>query len=114
MKMLHHPATEDLQISAVLYALSDPVRLLVASDIRRSGELTCGYIDVPVVKSTLSHRIRTLREAGVVHVRAQGTQRHISLRTEDLDTRFPGLLATILDTRTIRGADEIAAVRINV
>ncbi|WP_168123797.1 helix-turn-helix domain-containing protein [Paenibacillus sp. HB172176] len=97
MKILHHPTTEDLQISAVLYALSDPVRLLVASEIRKAGEQCCGSIDVPVVKSTLSHHIRTLREAGVVHVRAQGTQRHISLRTEDLEERFPGLLTTVLD-----------------
>jgi DNA-binding transcriptional ArsR family regulator len=53
-------------------------------------------MEVPVVKSTLSHHSRTLREAGVVRVRVQGTQRFLSIRTEDLEARFPGLLASVL------------------
>jgi DNA-binding transcriptional ArsR family regulator len=67
------------------------------SEIRKAGEMTCGGIEVPVVKSTLSHHARTLREAGVVNVRVQGTQRFLSLRTEDLEFRFPGLLSSVLD-----------------
>ncbi|TDF99433.1 transcriptional regulator [Paenibacillus piri] len=97
MKILYHPDRADIHLSSVLYALSDPVRLLIASAIRKSDERTCGDIDVPVVKSTLSHHTRTLREAGVVNVRIQGTQRFLSLRTEDLEFRFPGLLTSILD-----------------
>ncbi|RKP56822.1 transcriptional regulator [Cohnella endophytica] len=97
MKYLHHPDREEIQLSSVLYALSDPVRLFIISEIQRSGERSCGEIDVPVVKSTLSHHSRTLREAGVVHVRVHGTQRLLSLRTEDLEYRFPGLLGSILE-----------------
>ncbi|GAA3404842.1 ArsR/SmtB family transcription factor [Paenibacillus hodogayensis] len=97
MKMLYHPDRAEIHLSSVLNALSDPIRLLIASEIRKSYEPTCGTIDVPVVKSTLSHHTRTLREAGVVNVRVQGTQRFLSLRTEDLELRFPGLLSSILD-----------------
>lgn len=97
VKFLYHPDREDIQLSSVLYALSDPVRLFIISEIRKAGERTCGDIDVPVVKSTLSHHARTLREAGVIHVRAQGTQRFLSLREEDLEIRFPGLLESVLD-----------------
>ncbi|WP_342774516.1 hypothetical protein [Paenibacillus piri] len=32
-----------------------------------------------------------------MNVRIQGTQRFLSLRTEDLEFRFPGLLTSILD-----------------
>ncbi|MFC5452526.1 ArsR/SmtB family transcription factor [Paenibacillus aestuarii] len=97
MKFLFHPDRADIHLSTVLYALSDPVRLLMVSELHRIGESACGDIEVPVVKSTLSHHTRTLREAGVVNVRSQGTLRLVSLRTEDLETRFPGLLAAVLD-----------------
>ncbi|WP_372660695.1 ArsR/SmtB family transcription factor [Cohnella sp.] len=97
MKILHHPDRAELHLSSVLYALSDPVRLFMVSEIRKAGERTCGDIEVPVVKSTISHHVRTLREAGVLNVRVQGTQRLLSLRAEDLEFRFPGLLASVLD-----------------
>lgn len=96
MKVLYHPDREDVQLSSVLYALSDPIRLSVVAEIRRRGEQACNSFDVPVAKSTLSHHARTLREAGVVRTRIQGTQRFLSLREEDLEYRFPGLLDTIL------------------
>jgi len=37
-----------------------------------------------------------LREAGVTRVRLDGPYRKISLRTEDLAARFPGLLEAII------------------
>jgi DNA-binding transcriptional ArsR family regulator len=97
LKILHHPSRADIQLSSVLYALSDPIRLHLVAIIYQTGERTCGDIDVPVVKSTVSHHARTLREAGVVRVRMQGTQRFLTVRTEDLEARFPGLLASILN-----------------
>ncbi|WP_372633192.1 ArsR/SmtB family transcription factor [Cohnella sp.] len=97
MKPLHHPDRADIQLSSVLYALSDPVRLYIVSGLHRAGELACGSIEVPVVKSTFSHHSRTLREAGLIRVRVKGTQRLLSLRTEDLEERFPGLLKSVLE-----------------
>ncbi|MEF3301992.1 ArsR/SmtB family transcription factor [Paenibacillus sp. GYB003] len=96
MKPLHHPDRDDIQLTSVLYALSDPVRLYLVAELYKAGERTCGDMDVPVVKSTLSHHSRTLREAGVVRVRMHGTQRFLSIRSDDLEARFPGLLAAVL------------------
>lgn len=96
MKVLYHPDREEIQLSSVLYALSDPVRLSVVAEIRKNGEQPCNRFHVPVAKSTLSHHGRTLREAGIVFTRIQGTQRFMSLREEDLEYRFPGLLDSIL------------------
>ncbi|RIX48624.1 transcriptional regulator [Paenibacillus nanensis] len=96
MKVLYHPDRKEIQLAAVLYALSDPVRLHVVSQIRKNGEQACSNFDVPVAKSTLSHHARTLREAGVIHTRIHGTQRILSLRSEDLEDRFPGLLDSIM------------------
>ncbi|MEC0168400.1 helix-turn-helix transcriptional regulator [Paenibacillus graminis] len=96
MKILFHPERKDIQLASVLYALSDPIRLSIISDIKNNGEQACNCFNVPVAKSTLSHHARTLREAGVVYTRVQGTQRMLSLRTEDLNARFPGLLDSVL------------------
>jgi DNA-binding transcriptional ArsR family regulator len=94
---LDHPVREDLELAAVLHALSDPVRLsIVAALAARPDACPTGSIDVPVTKSTCTHHFRVLREAGVVRQRREGTARMNTLRREDLDARFPGLLDTIL------------------
>jgi hypothetical protein len=42
-----------------------------------------------------------LREAGVIAQREVGTSRLTSLRREDLDERFPGLLDAVLRPRAV-------------
>lgn len=98
LKILHHPNRDDIELTSVLYALSDPIRLSIVTDLTKLGEQPCGNFDFPVVKSTITHHIRTLRESGVLHVRKQGTQHFLTIRTEDLNTRFPGLLAVIVQS----------------
>ena len=92
------PAREDIELEAVLHALSDPTRLQIVTALdERPGACATGSIDVPVTKSTCTHHFRVLREAGVVRQRPEGTSRLNTLRREDLDARFPGLLDAILD-----------------
>jgi DNA-binding transcriptional ArsR family regulator len=94
---LHHPAVEDLQLEGVLHALSDPVRLqMVREPARRDEPCACGTIDVPVSKSTRTHHWRVLRENGLVTQVEAGTAKLTELRRDDLDARFPGLLAVVL------------------
>ena len=95
--LLPQPRTEDIDLGAVLHALSDPVRLEIVRALREEGdERRCGSFDVPVTKSTLTHHFRVLREAGVICQRQDGTARLTRLRTDDLETRFPGVLEPIL------------------
>src|ERR1700761_6692603 len=93
-----HPATEELELGAVLHALSDPVRLQIVAKLAHSADTdhTCGSFGLPVTKSTCTHHFKVLREAGVIQQRPQGTTRLNRLRRGDLDARFPGLLQTIL------------------
>jgi DNA-binding transcriptional ArsR family regulator len=92
-----HPARDEIELGSVLHALSDPVRLqMVGALAATDGEPTCGSFKVPVTKSTCTHHFKVLREAGVIHQRQQGTARLNTLRREDLEARFPGLLETIL------------------
>jgi DNA-binding transcriptional ArsR family regulator len=96
---LPHPAKDELELSAVLHALSDPQRLHVVRVLADTGEpRRCGSFGLSVTKSTATHHFRVLREAGVIEQCEEGTARLNSLRREDLDERFPGLLEAILES----------------
>jgi DNA-binding transcriptional ArsR family regulator len=94
---LAHPDRDQIELSNVLHALSDPVRLqIVAGLASATCPRSCGSFEVPVTKSTCTHHFKVLREAGVIRQRQQGTARLNTLRVEDLEARFPGVLETIL------------------
>ena len=91
------PARSEIELAAVLHALSDPVRLRIVAALAIAGEEpSCGSFDLPVTKSTCTHHFKVLREAGVIQQRQRGTARLNALRREDLDARFPGLLDSVL------------------
>jgi DNA-binding transcriptional ArsR family regulator len=95
-----HPRVEELSLPKVLAALADPARLATVQTLARVGESACGQIQhdagLEVSKSTMSHHLRILREAGITYSRVQGSRRMLTLRQEDLDARFPGLLGAVL------------------
>jgi DNA-binding transcriptional ArsR family regulator len=91
-----HPDRDEIELEAVLHALSDPMRLRMVTELAAGGERACGSIHLPVSKSTCTHHFKVLREAGVISQRQEGTARLNSLRRDDLDARFPGLLDTVL------------------
>ena len=94
---IHHPERSELELPAVLHALSDPVRLRIVAGLARADDVTCGSFELPVTKSTCTHHFKVLREAGVIQQRQVGTARLNTLRRDDLEARFPGLLDTIVD-----------------
>src|SRR3954451_5784434 len=96
MREPHHPSSTELDLSSVLHALSDPARLAIVHHLSAEGECSCGHFELGISKATLSHHFRVLRESGVVHSRPDGRQRYLSLRAEDLEARFPGLLDAVL------------------
>ncbi|MGP3990218.1 ArsR/SmtB family transcription factor [Streptomyces sp. 3N207] len=86
----------DLEMSEVLHALGDPVRLALVRDMAESGESPCSPEWLQVPRSTLSNHWRILREAGITRTRRMGKARLMSLRRDALDARFPGLLDAVL------------------
>lgn len=96
MKKLYHPERHNISLTAVLYALGEPIRLKIVKSLAAHGEQPCGACNALIPKSTLSRHFQVLREAGIIHIRQEGTQRINSLRREDLDARFPGLLDLVL------------------
>jgi DNA-binding transcriptional ArsR family regulator len=89
-----HPATSALDLATIMRAAGDPIRLhvvrLLADDRARPCSEISAEVGLPV--STCSYHLRLLREAGLTRTRAEGTQRFISLRRDDLEERFPGLI----------------------
>ncbi len=91
---ISHPAIAALDLATIMRALGDPVRLQIVRLLADGQTHACGEVAdaVGVPGSTASYHMRLLREAGITRTRAEGTQRLISLRGDDLDERFPGLV----------------------
>ena len=95
---LPHPEIEDVRLTEVLFALSDPARLEIVRELS-DGALSmaeCGLINPALPKSTRSHLFKVLREAGVVRNEPDGRGRRVTLRKDELDQAFPGLLDAVL------------------
>lgn len=95
------PTAEDFHLPRILAALADPNRLTAVRFVAHHGESWCAQVReqamLPMTKSTFSHHLRILREAGVITKRIQGARGYMRLRKDDLDSRFPGLIDSIID-----------------
>jgi DNA-binding transcriptional ArsR family regulator len=94
------PELASVDVLTVLQALSDPVRLEIVRQLAACEDehgLMCGQLALTVSKSTGSHHLKTLHLAGITSERQQGVCKFLSLRRDELDERFPGLLASVLD-----------------
>jgi Predicted transcriptional regulators len=80
----------------VMGALSDPIRVGLVRLLADGRERGWGELRAPVAKSTLSHHLRVLRDAGLTRTRQEGTRCYVVLRQADLQKRFPGLLRAVL------------------
>jgi DNA-binding transcriptional ArsR family regulator len=96
MKPMYHPGREQITLSGVLYALGDPIRLAIVHQLAVEGEQNCCDFEFAIARSTMSHHFKILRESGVILSRKSGTQHLNSLRQEDLNESFPGLLVAVL------------------
>jgi DNA-binding transcriptional ArsR family regulator len=94
------PPAEEIELSRVLAALADSHRLAAVRLVAQRGETSCMQVieeaHLEMTKSTFSHHLRILREAGVVTKRIEGTRGYMTLRKDDLNRRFPGLIDAII------------------
>ncbi|ARU52613.1 DNA-binding transcriptional ArsR family regulator [Cellulosimicrobium cellulans] len=95
---LPHPERAQITLGGVLFALSDTDRLAIARQLA-DGPLdmaACHLSDPSMPKSTKSHLMKVLRTAGVIRNEPNGRGRRLTLRRDDLDALFPGLLDAVL------------------
>ena len=96
---LSHPDRSEITLAGVLFALSDPDRLDMVRQLRDgpvSASSCVPATDADIPKSTKSHLLKVLRESGVIRNEPNGRGRLLTLRRDDLEARFPGLLDAVL------------------
>lgn len=78
----------------VFKALGDPVRLEIMQRMVAVEELPCTDLDdaLTITKSTISHHMRTLHQAGLVEIRKEGRNYFYTARVEEMDALIPGLV----------------------
>ncbi|MBW8483042.1 ArsR/SmtB family transcription factor [Actinomadura parmotrematis] len=95
---LPEPARAELRLETVLGALSDPLRLTIVQRLllgAQEYDHTCGWFGFDRPKSSLTHHFKALRAAGLIRQRQYGLERRSHVRVDDLEARFPGLLALV-------------------
>jgi DNA-binding transcriptional ArsR family regulator len=102
MKNLLHPTVDQLNLPTLLKALGDATRLEILKALSKSEETTCSNCNIDMSKPALSHHYRVLRESGLIYVRVEGKQRFLSIRYDDVESRFPGLLNAVLGAVEIK------------
>jgi DNA-binding transcriptional ArsR family regulator len=107
MRPLFHPSIEDVTVEAILHALSDPVRVAIFADIAGSNcaQNCSNFLNVSektIPKSTLSQHFKALREAGLIRGERQGVEMQNTSRCAEIDQRFQGLIAAIVNAHNIQ------------
>jgi DNA-binding transcriptional ArsR family regulator len=114
MRPLSHPSVEDVTVEGILHALSDPVRVAIFTDIASSqcSQNCTNFVNVsdrPIPKSTLSQHFKALREAGLIRGERRGVEMQNTSRCTEIDQRFPGLIAAIVNAHNIQSQDKLAS-----
>lgn len=92
------PEIDTVELVDVLRALADPDRLHIVR-ILADGEPHAKNVaewGLDQQKSALSYHFKELRLAGVTNTIVKGRKHWIQLRREELDARFPGLIAALI------------------
>lgn len=91
-------ASPGMRLQDVLSALADEHRRSVVRQLIADAdgiERTCTSFGLPVSKSTRSHHFKVLREAGIVRQVDRGNMSGVTLRRDEIESSFPGLLGLI-------------------
>lgn len=111
MRPLFHPAIDDVTVEGILHALSDPVRVAIyVGIVGANGTQNCSSFlqisDKTIPKSTLSQHFKALREAGLIRGERHGVEMHNTSRCGEIEQRFPGLIAAIVNAHRIQQQDK--------
>ncbi|WP_229006927.1 helix-turn-helix transcriptional regulator [Methylophilus sp. Leaf408] len=97
MRQIKHPSLDQVELTDIMYALSDPTRLEIVGRLASAGrKMTCGEFDLNRPKSSMSHHFKILRAAGLVETLIEGTEHLNALRVKEIEQKFPGVLQSVL------------------
>ena len=98
----------DLALMRALKALAHPTRFRMVQEIAAAGELSCGQLGerFHLSQPTVSHHLKLLADAEVIHVRREAQHGMLSVdraRLQQLLGALPELLAPARASRGRRG-----------
>jgi DNA-binding transcriptional ArsR family regulator len=107
MRPLFHPSMDDVTVEGILHALSDPVRVAIYAGIvgAQCSQSCASFLqisDKTIPKSTLSQHFKALREAGLIRGERRGVEMHNTSRCDEIEQRFPSLIAAIINAHKIQ------------
>jgi DNA-binding transcriptional ArsR family regulator len=111
-ELLPQPTRDEIDLSVVFSTLSDPLRrtaIAILATLPDCTERNCVSFGFPVAKASLTHHFKVLREAGLISQIDYGNRRASSLRKDDIEARFPGLLVMLIEELKRNGGPEKAA-----
>jgi len=92
--------TDELDLPSVMHALADPSRLRMVAALNGGLEMSCSSLGeqagTGMAKSTTTHHLSVLRDAGLIRTRHEGQKKLATLRRPELDEKFPGLLDAVI------------------
>jgi DNA-binding transcriptional ArsR family regulator len=97
--LLPEPSREEIDLGDVFSALTDPLRraaISILATLPDGTERSCSSFGFSAAKASLTHHFKVLREAGLISQVDYGNRRCSTLRRDDLEARFPGLLALLV------------------
>jgi DNA-binding transcriptional ArsR family regulator len=82
----------------ILRALADPARLRIVATLgdNQYHPSTIEEYGLDIHKSTLSHHLKALREAGITSTVITGRHHDVRLQRDALEDRFPGLIDAVI------------------
>ena len=107
MKTVAHPQVQDLELAKVFQALSDPTRLKLVRMLAADKDLSCSVLCLGRPKSSMSHHFKIMIDAGLLRVDVAGNTHRNNLRLHDLESRFPGLMPSILRSHDKAGGAQV-------
>src|SRR5689334_12235977 len=79
-----HPKLDEVELPDLLFALSDPTRLNIVATLADGAEHSAGEVVGAIPKSTMSHHLKILREAGLTRTEPDGMRCRITLRRAEV------------------------------
>lgn len=96
-RKFNHPLIREITIDHVLYALSDPARRYIVGKLASHHNMNCSKsCSEKMSPSTISFHHKILRENGLIKSEKIGVEVINTLRKDEIDKKFPGLLDSIL------------------
>ncbi len=97
---MNHPSVDEISLASILHALGDDTRLTIAKVIYASDQpITCSQAVADIKNlaiSTRSHCFKILREGGVIQSVKQGRDCLNTIRLDEIEQKFPGVLQALL------------------